>query len=101
METRAHCAPGRKRVSNEAPSRTRTSRSRRRRGGWINGLQPRAVRRRVSPHPHVRAYPLKPGMAKVYNEGDVHSPKREGSTRLIRIEGTNMDKVKRLTYEKV
>ena len=46
-------------------------------------------------------YPLKPGMAKVYNEGDVHSPKREGSTRLIRIEGTNMDKVKRLTYEKV
>ena len=50
---------------------------------------------------HVRAYPLKPGMAKVYNEGDVHSPKREGSTRLIRIEGTNMDKVKRLTYDKV
>src|SRR6266550_984398 len=50
---------------------------------------------------HVRAYPLKPGMAKVYNEGDVHSPKREGSTRLLRIEGTNMDKVKRLSYEKV
>ena len=50
---------------------------------------------------HVRAYPLKPGMAKVYNEGDVHSPKREGSTRLIRIEGTNMDKATRLTYEKV
>ncbi len=50
---------------------------------------------------HARAYPLKPGMAKVYNVGDVHSPKREGSTRLIRIEGTNMDKVKRLTFEKV
>ncbi len=50
---------------------------------------------------HVRAYPLKPGMAKVYNEGDVHSPKREGSTRLIRIEGTNMDKATRLTYEKI
>jgi hypothetical protein len=49
---------------------------------------------------HVRAYTLKPGMAKVYNEGEVHSPKREGSTRLIRIEGTNMDKVKRLSYEK-
>lgn len=48
----------------------------------------------------VRAYTLKPGMAKVYNEGDVHSPKREGSTRLIRIEGTNMDKAKRLSYEK-
>ena len=50
---------------------------------------------------HARAYPLKPGMAKVYNVGDVHSPKREGATRLIRIEGTNMDKVKRLTFEKV
>lgn len=50
---------------------------------------------------HARAYPLKPGMAKVYHVGDVHSPKREGATRLIRIEGTNMDKVKRLTFEKV
>jgi len=50
---------------------------------------------------HARAYPLKPGMAKVYNVGDVHSPKREGPTRLIRIEGTNMDKVKRLSFEKV
>ena len=50
---------------------------------------------------HVRAYPLKRGMAHVYNEGDLHSPKREGSTRLIRIEGQNMDKVKRLAYEKV
>ena len=50
---------------------------------------------------HVRSYPLKPGMAHVYNEGDLHSPRREGPTRLIRIEGTNMDKVKRLAYEKV
>ena len=50
---------------------------------------------------HARAYPLKPGMAKVYNVGDVHSPKRDGATRLIRIEGTNMDKVKRLSFEKV
>jgi predicted metal-dependent enzyme (double-stranded beta helix superfamily) len=50
---------------------------------------------------HVRAYPLKPGMAKVYNKGDVHSPRREGPTRLIRIEGTNMDRAKRLSYEKV
>ena len=49
---------------------------------------------------HVRAYTLMPGMAKVYNEREVHSPKREGSTRLIRIEGTNMDKVSRLAYEK-
>jgi len=48
-----------------------------------------------------RTYPLKPGMAHVYNEGDLHSPRREGPTRLIRIEGTNMDKVRRLRYEKV
>ena len=50
---------------------------------------------------HVRSYPLKPGMAHVYNEGDLHSPRRDGPTRLIRIEGTNMDKVKRLSYERV
>ena len=50
---------------------------------------------------HVRSYTLKPGMAYVYNEGDLHSPRREGPTRLIRIEGTNMDKVHRLSYERV
>ena len=48
-----------------------------------------------------RSYPLKQGMAKVYNEGDVHSPRRDGPTRLIRVEGTNMDKVKRLPFEAV
>jgi predicted metal-dependent enzyme (double-stranded beta helix superfamily) len=47
-----------------------------------------------------RTYALTPGAAHVYNEGDVHSPRRSGPTRLIRIEGTNMDKVKRLSYEK-
>ena len=47
----------------------------------------------------VRSYKLTPGMAYVYNEGDLHSPKRTGPTGLIRIEGTNMDKVKRLKYE--
>jgi hypothetical protein len=50
---------------------------------------------------HVRSYTLKPGMAHVYNEGDVHSPRRDGPTRLIRIEGKNMDKVRRLAYDKV
>jgi hypothetical protein len=50
---------------------------------------------------HRRVYTLAPGMAHVYNEGDLHSPKRTGSTKLIRIEGTNMAKVKRLSYEKV
>jgi hypothetical protein len=49
----------------------------------------------------VRVYSLKPGMAQVYNEGQLHSPKREGATRLIRIEGRNMDNVTRLAYRAV
>ena len=49
---------------------------------------------------HVTSYTLKPGMAHVYNEGDLHSPRRDGPTRLIRIEGTNMDRVRRLAYER-
>jgi predicted metal-dependent enzyme (double-stranded beta helix superfamily) len=47
---------------------------------------------------YVRSYTLTPGMAYVYNEGDLHSPRREGPTQLIRIEGMNMDKVRRLAY---
>lgn len=47
----------------------------------------------------VRTYKLTPGVAHVYNEGDLHSPKRLASTRLIRIEGVNMEKVKRLKFE--
>jgi hypothetical protein len=47
----------------------------------------------------VRSYTLKPGMAHIYNEGDLHSPRRAGPTRLLRIEGTNMDKVKRAAYQ--
>ena len=46
----------------------------------------------------VRTYSLTPGMAHVYNEGDLHSPRRDGPTKLIRIEGRNLDKVKRLAY---
>jgi predicted metal-dependent enzyme (double-stranded beta helix superfamily) len=48
-----------------------------------------------------RKYKLTPGIAHVYNEGDLHSPSRKGPTRLIRIEGTNMEKVKRLKFEPV
>jgi len=47
----------------------------------------------------LKTYALKPGMACLYNEGQLHSPRRESSTRLIRIEGMNMDRVKRLRYE--
>ena len=49
----------------------------------------------------VRDYKLTPGVAHVYNEGDLHSPSRKDSTRLIRIEGTNMEKVKRFKFEPV
>jgi hypothetical protein len=45
-----------------------------------------------------KTYSLKPGMAHLYNEGDLHSPKRVGTSGLIRIEGRNMEKVKRLAY---
>lgn len=48
-----------------------------------------------------RTYKLTPGVAHVYNEGDLHSPKRVDSTRLIRIEGVNMEKVKRFKFEVV
>ncbi len=48
---------------------------------------------------HKKKYSLTPGIAHVYNEGDLHSPSRKGPTRLIRIEGTNMEKVKRMKYE--
>ena len=54
--------------------------------------QPGKVRR-------ARVYTLKPGMAHIYNEGDVHSPKRVATTGLIRIEGKNTQKMKRLAYK--
>ena len=46
-----------------------------------------------------RAYKLVPGIAHLYNERDLHSPRRDGPTQLIRIEGTNMDRVKRQRFE--
>ena len=44
---------------------------------------------------HIRDYAMKPGDAYLYDVGVLHSPRRENSTRLLRIEGINMDKVKR------
>jgi hypothetical protein len=49
----------------------------------------------------VREYSLTPGMAYVYNEGDLHSPRRSGSTKLIRVEGRNLEKIRRLAYEPI
>ena len=46
----------------------------------------------------VKTYKLTPGVAHLYNEGDLHSPTRATSTRLIRIEGVNMEKVRRFKY---
>lgn len=46
----------------------------------------------------VKTYKLTPGIAHVYNEGDLHSPTRVTSTRLIRIEGVNMETVRRFKY---
>jgi hypothetical protein len=47
----------------------------------------------------LRTYDLTPGTAHVYNEGDLHSPRRENDTRLIRIEGRDLTKVKRDKFE--
>jgi hypothetical protein len=47
----------------------------------------------------VRDYTLKPGMAYLYNEGALHSPRRDGPTRLIRIEGQNVEKIRRYPFE--
>ena len=43
----------------------------------------------------VSTYVMKPGDAKFYDVGDVHSPNRQAPTKLIRIEGANLDHVKR------
>lgn len=47
----------------------------------------------------IRSYKLTPGTAHLYNEHDLHSPRRAGPTGLIRIEGLNMDKIRRLKFE--
>ena len=47
----------------------------------------------------VRTLTPTPGTAHLYNEEDLHSPRRDGETRLIRIEGTDLTKVKRDKFE--
>jgi predicted metal-dependent enzyme (double-stranded beta helix superfamily) len=49
----------------------------------------------------LRTYKLTPGAAYLYNEGDLHSPRRKGPTQLIRLEGMNMDRIKRLRFEAI
>ncbi len=43
----------------------------------------------------VKSYVMKPGDSHLYDVGMVHSPKRDGLTKLVRIEGKNLDRVKR------
>ena len=42
-----------------------------------------------------KTYVLKPGDSHFYDVGMVHSPKRDGPTKLVRIEGSNLDHVRR------
>ena len=42
-----------------------------------------------------KTYVMKPGDAHLYDIGAVHSPKRDGLTKLVRIEGANLDRIKR------
>jgi hypothetical protein len=49
----------------------------------------------------VRQYTLNPGDAHFYNVGDLHSPRREGSTTLLRIEGKNVETIRRYPYEAI
>jgi hypothetical protein len=49
----------------------------------------------------VRDYTLKPGSAHVYNEGDVHSPWRNGPTRLLRVEGRNLEHIYSAFFEAI
>lgn len=61
----------------------------------------RAAPERLGKARPMRDYKLRPGDAYVYNEGDLHSPRRDGSTRLIRIEGKNVATIKRYPYQRV
>jgi len=49
----------------------------------------------------IRDYAMRPGDAYLYDINVLHSPRREGATRLLRIEGINLERVKRLAYEAV
>lgn len=53
-----------------------------------NGEQPTLVEPEKS-------YVMRPGDAHFYDVGVVHSPKRDTLTKLVRIEGSNLDRIKR------
>jgi hypothetical protein len=47
-----------------------------------------------------KVYVLRPGDAHFYDVGVVHSPKRDTVTKLVRIEGSNLDRIKRSNIKK-
>ena len=49
----------------------------------------------------VKTYVMKPGDSHLYDVGAVHSPKRDGLTKLVRIEGRNLDRVQRSNIKAV
>jgi predicted metal-dependent enzyme (double-stranded beta helix superfamily) len=49
----------------------------------------------------LREYTMAPGSVHVYNEGAIHAPARSGPNRLVRIEGTNLERVRRGGYRPV
>lgn len=48
-----------------------------------------------------RSYTLTPGAAHVYNEGELHSPRREGAAKLIPIEGPGIQEGPRFAWEPI
>jgi predicted metal-dependent enzyme (double-stranded beta helix superfamily) len=42
-----------------------------------------------------KSYLMRPGDAHFYDVGDIHSPARAGLTKLVRIEGANLDHIRR------
>lgn len=48
-----------------------------------------------------KSYVMRPGDAHFYDVGVVHSPKRDGLTKLVRIEGKNLDHIKRSNIKAV
>lgn len=49
----------------------------------------------------VKSYELPRGTAQLYNEGDLHSSRRENEVRMVRVEGMNLMGVRRPRYEAV
>lgn len=63
--------------------------------GSGNNAEPVKLVRKTS------TYTLQRGDVHVYDTGDVHSPKREKPVKLIRVEGENLDNIKRSAIKRL